>query len=115
MALHCPLSPLALAASIQLDATLPNFLVQEHNEVNDYRDSNRTLIGKGYLKDPFVLDEDGCVAVPDKPGLGIELDDEGIAGAYHVHALGRNTGGRGKKAKAASCRLADRGQQSDRP
>jgi galactonate dehydratase len=78
MALHCPLSPLALAASIQLDATLPNFLVQEHNEVNDYRDGNRTLIGKGYFKDPFVLDTDGCVAVPDKPGLGIELDDEGM-------------------------------------
>jgi galactonate dehydratase len=78
MALHCPLSPLALAASIQLDAALPNFLVQEHNEVNDYRDGNRTLIGKGYLKDPFVLDDEGCVAVPDKPGLGIELDDEGM-------------------------------------
>ncbi|MFN8565938.1 MAG: enolase C-terminal domain-like protein, partial [Kouleothrix sp.] len=31
VALHCPLSPLALAASLQLDACLPNFLVQEHN------------------------------------------------------------------------------------
>ncbi len=79
VALHCPLSPLALAASIQLDACLPNFLVQEHNEVNDTRDGKRTLIGAGYLKDPFVLDDDGCVAVPDKPGLGIELDDEGMA------------------------------------
>ena len=35
VALHCPLSPLSLAASIQLDACIPNFLVQEHNEVND--------------------------------------------------------------------------------
>jgi L-alanine-DL-glutamate epimerase-like enolase superfamily enzyme len=25
-----------------------------------------------------VLDEDGCVAVPQKPGLGIELDDAGM-------------------------------------
>jgi galactonate dehydratase len=79
MALHCPLSPLALAASIQLDACMPNFLVQEHNEVNDYREGNRTLIGKGYLKDPFVLDDEGCVALPEGPGLGIELDDEGMA------------------------------------
>jgi galactonate dehydratase len=78
VALHCPLSPLALAASIQLDAVLPNFLVQEHNEVNDTRDGDRTLIGAGYLKDPFVLDADGCVAVPDGPGLGIELDDKGM-------------------------------------
>ena len=78
VALHCPLSPLALAASIQLDACLPNFLVQEHNEVNDWREDGRTLIGKGYLNEPFVLDEDGCVAVPTGPGLGIELDEDGM-------------------------------------
>ncbi len=78
MALHCPLSPLALAASIQLDATLPNFLVQEHNEVNDYRENGRTLFGKGYFAEPFVLDGDGCVAVPQGPGLGIELDEAGM-------------------------------------
>ena len=78
MALHCPLSPLALAASIQLDAAMPNFLVQEHNEVNDYRENGRTLIGKGYFTEPFVLDGEGCVAVPERPGLGIELDEAGM-------------------------------------
>jgi galactonate dehydratase len=78
VALHCPLSPLALAASIQLDACLPNFLVQEHNEVNDRREGGRTYIGKGYLKEPFVLDGEGCVAVPRGPGLGVELDEEGL-------------------------------------
>jgi len=79
LALHCPLSPLSLAASIQLDACVPNFLVQEHNEVNDWREGGRTFIGKGYFKEPFVLDAEGCVAVPDKPGLGVEIDDEGLA------------------------------------
>ena len=79
LALHCPLSPLALAASLQLDAAVPNFLVQEHNEVNDWREDGKTVFGKGYFKDPFVLDEDGCVAVPDGSGLGIELDDDGMA------------------------------------
>jgi galactonate dehydratase len=78
VALHCPLSPLALAASIQLDACLPNFLVQEHNEVNDWREGGGTYFGKGYLREPFVLDEDGCVQVPRGPGLGIELDEEGM-------------------------------------
>lgn len=79
VALHCPLSPIALAASIQLDAALPNFLVQEHNEVNDTRTSDgRTLIGSGYLSEPFELGEDGCVAVPTTPGLGIELDIDGL-------------------------------------
>jgi galactonate dehydratase len=78
VALHCPLSPIAIAASIQLDAAIPNFLVQEHNEVNTRRVDGRTLIGDGYLKEPFVLGEDGCVAVPDKPGLGIEIDEAGF-------------------------------------
>ena len=78
VALHAPLSPLALAASIALDACLPNFLVQEHNEVNDWRENGKTYIGKGYLKTPFVLDDDGCVAVSQTPGLGIELDEDGM-------------------------------------
>lgn len=79
LAPHCPLSPLSLAASLQLDACTPNFLIQEHNEVNDGRVEGRTVIGRGYFKEPFVLDEDGCVAVPTGPGLGIELDDAGMA------------------------------------
>ena len=78
VALHCPLSPLALAASIQLDATLPNFLVQEHNEVNNWRADGRTYIGTGFFKEPFVLDDAGCVHVPSGPGLGVELDEAGL-------------------------------------
>jgi galactonate dehydratase len=78
VALHCPISPVALAASIQLDACLPNFLAQEHNEVNDWRADGKTMIGYGYLAAPFVLDDDGCVAVPAGPGLGIEIDQAGL-------------------------------------
>ena len=78
LALHCPLSPLALAACVQVDACSTNFLVQEHNEVNDSREGGRTLIGKGFFKQPFELDDDGYVAVPEGPGLGIEIDDEGF-------------------------------------
>ena len=80
VALHCPLSPIAIAASIQLDAAIPNFLVQEHNEVNCRRVDGKTVIGSGFLKSPFILGEDGCVAVPEGPGLGIELDEEGMEG-----------------------------------
>ncbi len=64
---HCPLGPIALAACIQLDASIPNFLVQEH-----------ASMGVGYLKEPFVLKE-GYVDLPQKPGLGIELDEEAMA------------------------------------
>jgi len=83
LAIHCPLSPMALAASIQVDACTPNFLIQEHNEVNDSRPTSgpyagKTVIGAGFFKDPYVLDDDGYVAVPEGPGLGVELDPEGF-------------------------------------
>jgi galactonate dehydratase len=64
---HNPLGPISLAAGIQLAASIPNFLCQEH----------RTL-GAGYLKAPFVL-KGGFVDVPSGPGLVIELDDAAVA------------------------------------
>jgi galactonate dehydratase len=83
LAIHCPLSPLALAASIQVDACTPNFLVQEHNEVNDSRptegpNAGKTVIGAGFFKNPYVLDSEGFVAIPEGPGLGVEIDTEGF-------------------------------------
>lgn len=64
---HCPLGPVALAACLQLDAAIPNFLAQEH-----------VTLGEGYLKEPFRL-VDGYIPLPEKPGLGIELDEEALA------------------------------------
>lgn len=61
---HNPLGPISLAAGIQLAACIPNFFCQE--QVN---------LGDGYLKQPFTIDE-GYVALPTKPGLGIEVDEE---------------------------------------
>ena len=60
---HCPLGPIALAACLQLAACTPNFLVQEH-----------LTLGEGYLKEPFIV-EKGYIQVPERPGLGIELDE----------------------------------------
>src|SRR5205814_1358394 len=63
---HNPLGPISLAACLQLDACIPNFLVQE--QVN---------LGHGYLQEPFRL-VDGYIELPTGPGLGIELDDEAV-------------------------------------
>ena len=63
---HNPLGPISLAACLQLDATIPNFLAQEH-----------TTLGEGYLQQPFVF-EDGFVELPTAPGLGIELDENSM-------------------------------------
>ncbi|MBN1876130.1 MAG: galactonate dehydratase [Anaerolineae bacterium] len=64
---HCPLGPIALASCLQLDACIPNFLVQEH-----------VTLGDGYLKAPFVI-ENGYISLPTQPGLGIELDEDALA------------------------------------
>jgi galactonate dehydratase len=64
---HCPLGPIAFAACLQLDASIPNFIAQEHSS-----------LGVGYLKNPFVVKE-GYVDLPTAPGLGIELDEVAMA------------------------------------
>lgn len=76
---HCPLSALSFAACVQFGAATPNYLIQEHNEVNDSREGGITRIGSGYMRHPFELGEDGCVQVPDLPGIGFELDENGFA------------------------------------
>lgn len=63
---HCPLGPIALAASLQLDACTPNFLCQE-----------QVSLGEGYLAEPFTV-ENGHIKVPEGPGLGIEVDEDAV-------------------------------------
>lgn len=63
---HNPLGPISLAACLQLDACIPNFLCQE-----------QVSLGEGYIKEPFEV-KNGYIDLPTKPGLGIELDEEAL-------------------------------------
>ena len=73
---HCPLGPIALAASLQLDACTPNAIIQEQSLGIHYNEGSGLL---DYLKDPAVFAyEKGYVAVPVGPGLGIEIDEEKV-------------------------------------
>ncbi|MDI3405713.1 galactonate dehydratase [Streptomyces cavernicola] len=77
LALHCPLGPIALAACLQIDAGCYNATIQEQSLGIHYNTSNDLL---DYLVDPAVFTyEDGQVAIPDGPGLGIEVNEEYIA------------------------------------
>lgn len=67
MAPHNPLGPINLAASLNLAATIPNFLAQE-----------QVTVGEGYLKVPFKIKQ-GYIDVPQEPGLGIELNEVEVA------------------------------------
>jgi galactonate dehydratase len=59
---HNPMGPISLASGIHLAASIPNFLCQE-----------QVSLGEGILKEPYVV-ENGHIALPTKPGLGIDVD-----------------------------------------
>jgi galactonate dehydratase len=79
LAPHCPLGPVALAASLQIDATCHNALIQEQSLNIHYNETADLL---EYLADPSVFEyRDGHVPVPTDPGLGIELDRDAVESA----------------------------------
>ena len=60
---HCAIGPVAFSSCMQVDAVVPNFLVQEQIDVG---------LGEGLLVEPWQV-VDGHVELPTKPGLGFEL------------------------------------------
>lgn len=80
MAPHCPLGPVALAACLQLDFSIPNLLIQEQSLGIHYNAAGADLLD--YVRDPSVFAyHDGWVDRPRSPGLGIELDEKAIVAA----------------------------------
>lgn len=70
---HNCASPVSTAAAVQLDASIPNFIIQE---TFPYR------IPKNYALVKHALErdiKDGYLSVPSTPGIGVELDDQEIA------------------------------------
>ena len=76
---HCPLGPIALAASLQLDACTPNVVIQEQSLGIHYNDAADLL---DYVTDPAPFEVvDGHMAVPAGPGLGVEIDEPRVRAA----------------------------------
>jgi galactonate dehydratase len=70
---HCPLGPIALASSLQLDFCTPNAFIQEQSLGIHYNQGSDLL---DYLVDPGVFDyEGGYVKLLTKPGLGVEINE----------------------------------------
>jgi len=63
---HCAIGPVAFSASLQVDAVVPNFLVQEQVDSG---------LGAGLFKEDWVV-KDGHIELPTKPGLGFEIDEK---------------------------------------
>jgi len=67
---HNFLGPVLTAASVHLDVSIPNFLVQEYSKV----DEERAAAFPGTLQR-----QGGYLPVPDSPGLGVKIDDARLA------------------------------------
>ena len=82
---HNPSGPVANAATLQLAATCPNFEILEimYSDVEWRKDvTNETLTY-----------EAGYITIPEKPGLGIELNEEEcLKHPYQAHTLRHYTG-----------------------
>ncbi|PYE56336.1 galactonate dehydratase [Deinococcus yavapaiensis] len=82
LAIHCPLGPIALAASLQVDFCTPNAFIQEQSLGIHYNVHSDLL---DYLVDPGVFHyAAGFVARLTRPGLGIDIDEERVREAARI-------------------------------
>ena len=76
---HNPLTPISTAACIQIDACIPNFVLQEYTGESEPPKSD-------LLVTPLELVE-GYLIVPEGPGLGIELNEAALSGPENPKIL----------------------------
>ena len=77
---HCPNGPICLAATLQVDACVPNLVMQEYS-LNIHYNTGFQGMAAGemgdYLLNPEVLAaKDGHLEIPTGPGLGISINEE---------------------------------------
>lgn len=85
---HCPLGPLALASCLQLAACTPNVAIQEMSLGIHYNVGHDLLF---FVTDPDVLTAvDGYLPIPQKPGLGVTIDEAAVREAHRDRHRWRN-------------------------
>jgi galactonate dehydratase len=80
---HNAYGPVQTAANLHIDASTPNFLIQEffYNDIERYNE---------ILKEPFPYAKDGYFDLPTKPGLGVDIDEKALAKRpYQYTNIGR--------------------------
>ena len=65
---HCAIGPVAFAACMQVDAVVPNFLIQEQID---------QCLGAGLLKEDWQV-KNGHIELPARPGLGFEIERQAV-------------------------------------
>jgi galactonate dehydratase len=65
LAPHCAIGAVAFSACLQVDAVIPNFLIQEQVDAG---------LGDGLLREEWQV-KDGHIELPTRPGLGFEINE----------------------------------------
>lgn len=66
---HNPMSPLAAAVNVHFAASTPNFHILEYHAPD-------SGAWKDVLQEPLMVKKDGYIDIPNKPGWGVELNEE---------------------------------------
>ena len=74
LAPHCQASPIGMMASCHVMAAIPNALVIEWHWGHP---ASRTTQWKNFVKEGDII-EKGYVTVSDKPGIGVEMNEEAV-------------------------------------
>lgn len=91
---HCPIGPIALAACLHLAAATPNFVIQEVSMGIHYNAASADLTALMRNPDLFAI-ERGSIAVPERPGLGVEIDEAAVRAMAATPHRWRNPAWRG--------------------
>ncbi len=67
---HCVTSPIGMMATAQVCAAIPNFLAQEWHWIDSLP------LWKNWVKEGEIIQK-GFIALPERPGIGVEMNDDG--------------------------------------
>jgi len=83
LAPHNPMGPLATAVNLHLCLAAPNFRILEYR-LPPGADEGRENVGT-YVKDPYLPVDGHLLPRPDRPGWGVEIDEDYLATDRYVH------------------------------
>ncbi|MFH1639457.1 MAG: mandelate racemase/muconate lactonizing enzyme family protein [Chloroflexota bacterium] len=75
--IHCCGSPVTIAAALHVEAVIPNFIIHEHISQAQVKENLE-------LCTPEIRAVNGYYDIPDRPGLGIELNDKVVNEYPHI-------------------------------
>lgn len=86
---HNPMGPLATAVNLHFAAACPNFKILEYRLPGTSaflgKDIAAPDLAAGYVQDPYMPTDGHLTLRPDRPGWGVEIDEDWLATDRYIH------------------------------